>query len=245
MNDEHMRWEPVAGVDSPCADISFSWRNGEFKVVLHFSHVRYSPIPDLELAFRSVAAVRYYDEFHGSIVGERIVAPPHCRSDRWSRWVYPMLRVNESTWLKTFSGLPGFDPRLPGELYEHYHFVSMNDLLEIVAMPNPVATWLRAQETGPPSGAMSAEMRRDARDLYRQDAGMRHFFDWAAAQDETPERTSVADLATSLGVDSGEASRIGSALNNLGFGQFVLTAQQGEIFWAASFRGIGRAATER
>jgi hypothetical protein len=58
--------------------------------------------------FEGVIGIRRSDEFHGSIVYPAPRgAPPQCRDSRWAKWVFPLFRVCESSWLATYQGLHG------------------------------------------------------------------------------------------------------------------------------------------
>lgn len=137
MADRAIIWEPTTGIDSPCADIAFRYAPPDsLEVRLHFSGVKGGRQQDLEMLFRGVIGIRWANEFHGSIIYRAPRPAPKCHNSRWSNWVFPLLRVCESSWLATYRALPGTERR------EHFALVSMNDLLDVIAFPDVQARWI-------------------------------------------------------------------------------------------------------
>ena len=142
MADRAIIWEPTAGIDSPCAAIAFRYDPpDELQVRMYFSRVNGGPNQDLEVLFKGVIGIRWSDEFHGSIVYQAPRPAPKCRDSRWANWVFPLLRVSESSWLATYQALPGT------ELREHFTLISMDDLLEVIALPDVEARWVPVRES--------------------------------------------------------------------------------------------------
>jgi hypothetical protein len=139
--DTAIIWEPVAGIDSPCAAIAFRYDPPDkLQARMYFSRVNGGPSQDLEVLFKGVIGIRWSDEFHGSIVYQAPQPAPKCRDSHWSRWVFPLLRVCESSWLATYQGLPAT------ALREHFALISMNDLLDVIALPDVEAHWVPAEK---------------------------------------------------------------------------------------------------
>ena len=140
MAEHSVMWEPIAGIDSPCADLSFSYAStGRLRVLMHFSRVAKGPTEDLELVFSGVIAQRWVDEGFGSIFEPARGLLPKCRSELWSGWTFPLLTVRESSWLATFQSIPG----LPGAQHlQHFALICMNDLLDVLALSDVAARWV-------------------------------------------------------------------------------------------------------
>jgi hypothetical protein len=142
MADGAIIWEPAAGIDSPCAEIGFRYDPPDkLQARMYFSRVIGGPNQDLEVLFEGVIGIRWSDEFHGSIVYQAPRAAPKCRDSRWANWVFPLLKVYESSWLATYQALPGTEGR------EHFALISMNDLLDVIALPDAKARWVPVQES--------------------------------------------------------------------------------------------------
>jgi hypothetical protein len=140
MDEYNVIWEPIEGIDFPCAGLSFSYAStSTLRVLMHVSRIVNGPPEDLELIFPGVIAQRWTDEALGSIF-ERTCGPmPKCRSERWSDWTYPLLTVRESSWLSNYQSIPG----LPGvEGCQHFALICMNDLLDVLALPDVEARWV-------------------------------------------------------------------------------------------------------
>jgi hypothetical protein len=130
-------WEPIAGIDSPCADISFAYDiKSILRVVMHFSHVKDGPSHDLELLFSGAIGLRWAPEYPGSIVLPTAPPLPKCRTAQWSGWTFPLLTISESPWLAMYQGLPGTERR------QHFSLIAMNDLLDVIAFPEVAARWI-------------------------------------------------------------------------------------------------------
>jgi hypothetical protein len=60
---------------------------------------------------------------------------------RWANWVFPLLKVSESSWLATYQALPGT------ELREHFALITMSDLLDVIALPDVESRWVPVEES--------------------------------------------------------------------------------------------------
>jgi len=129
MLDRAVRWKAAEDIDAPCADISFAYRGpNSLAVTMHFSRVVDRPNRDLVLWFKSAIALRWTTE---SLEVSGITEPlPKCSSERWSPWTYPLIRIQDSTWLREHTSRNPVEAR--GR--EHYLLVSMNDVCEVLAL---------------------------------------------------------------------------------------------------------------
>ena len=146
MPENAVIWEPISGINFPCADISFASRSAaKLRVLMHFSRVANGPKEDLEIEFSGVIGVRWADEFHGSIVSGARPSDPKCAGEHWAQWTFPMLRVRDSDWLAAHLNLPGTESR------EHFSLISMNDLLDVIALPQVAVRWVPPASDDSPS----------------------------------------------------------------------------------------------
>ena len=130
-------WEPVPGLDLPCADIAFAYGPPDvLTVTMRFSNVVAGRGKDLQLCFSGAIALRWESESFGLIP---IPGPlPKCRDEKWSEWSFPLLRVERSSWLAEH------DARHPvaAEARVHFALISMNDLLHVLAFSDVDAQWV-------------------------------------------------------------------------------------------------------
>ena len=141
MNTESsMPWEPVGNIDTPCADLAFSYTPPDgLAVRMRFSNVVGGPENDLLLTFTGAIAAQWESECFCLIP---IPDPlPMCSSSQWNTWTFPFLRVENSRWLAAH------DARHPvaAEGRNHFVLVTMNDLLHVLAKPTVIATWVPPQ----------------------------------------------------------------------------------------------------
>ncbi len=132
-----IKWSPVAGINSFCADIGLVYEPpARLTVRLYFSHVRGNPPEDVLLEFEYVAAFRCEDEcFYGS-----------CLPDKLPRFddkqvTFPLLIVEDSPWARRLA-----DRHPQGEGCIHYVFISLNDTVEVLAHPPVRVEWVPATD---------------------------------------------------------------------------------------------------
>ena len=129
-------WEPVSGITSPCADISYSYEApAHLTVRMNFSRTTGGPGRDLKMVFTGPIALAWAPEHYGaldSIEGEL----PKCPDPRWSKWTFPLLKVMDSQWLKRHVD---HHPGAAGCV--HFYLVGMNDLVSVLALPEVQAQW--------------------------------------------------------------------------------------------------------
>lgn len=142
MSERAIHWESLAQVDFPCPDLEFQFNTrDELRVVMRFSLLNTGTEPrkpDLELRFRGVIGLRWIEEFHGSVIQPAVPSRPMCREEAWSKWVLPAVIIEDSAWLTQYMNLPGTENR------QHFSIVCMNDLLDILALPDVRVQWIEA-----------------------------------------------------------------------------------------------------
>jgi hypothetical protein len=134
-------WRPVPGIESPCADISFSYvggREGTLVLRLRFSQVIGNPAQDLLVTFQGAVGLRWMDECLS--LNSLPVEIPKFGSGKWANWSFPLFIVKESKWAREQAN---HHPQ--GEGREHYVFLSMNDEVEVLAFPNAETKWVAAE----------------------------------------------------------------------------------------------------
>ena len=92
---------------------------------------------DLVLWFKNAIALRWGAESAG--LSQLAESLPKCSAERWSAWTFPLLKIQESSWLREHAARSPVD----AQGREHFLLVSMNDVCELLAV-FVVATWVDA-----------------------------------------------------------------------------------------------------
>jgi hypothetical protein len=129
------KWEPVSGIDNPCADIAFTYEGPDaVSITMHFSSVNNGSQRDLLLKFRGAISLRWESESFGLIPIAKIL--PKCEGN-WAAWTFPLLRIEHSDWLATYKS---HNP-VASENRVHFTLIALNDLLHVLALPDVNVTW--------------------------------------------------------------------------------------------------------
>lgn len=138
MKERCCRWEPTSGIVGPAADISFAYSGRENAfVTMHFSRVVGLPMQDLLLRFRDIVALRWELECPGFDPVPKEL--PKCTVAKWTTWTFPLLRIEESSWLRKYAPIY----QLPkGPSLSHFLLISMNDLVQLIARSDATAEWI-------------------------------------------------------------------------------------------------------
>ena len=136
-----LRWEPVPDVRSSCADISLFYAGADqLSVTMHFSPVVGQPACDLRLEFAGAISMRWEDESFGlNPLPEPL---PQIGSGAQPTWTFPLLRIEHSSWLAAH----GARNPLGAARREHFALVALNDLVQILALPDVEAAWIDAPQ---------------------------------------------------------------------------------------------------
>jgi hypothetical protein len=133
-------WEPVGGIETPCADLAFRLTPPDLLVVkMRFSNLVDGTENDLLLKFSGTIAIQWGSETFGIVP---IPEPfPKCRSPHWDTWTFPLLRIGNSSWWAMHEAR---NPTL-AEGRDHFAIVTMDDVLHVLAKPTVSATWIPAE----------------------------------------------------------------------------------------------------
>ena len=105
---------------------------------MHFSHMADQPPRDLHLIFSGAISMRWEEESFG--LNPLPDALPQIGSGSQPTWTFPLLRVEHSVWLATHEARE--TPLAAGRC--HFALVALNDLLQILALPDVEAAWVDA-----------------------------------------------------------------------------------------------------
>jgi len=138
--DRCMKWDVVPSIDSPCADISLTYNNPDTVIVtMHFSHVKGLPSRDLVLTFDGAISLRWESETFG--LNPLPEPTPRCTAAAWESWIFPLLKIEDSSWLRAHLN----NNPVAAEGRAHFALVTMNDLLQVLALPEVKYQWVEAQ----------------------------------------------------------------------------------------------------
>jgi hypothetical protein len=138
-----IKWMPKREIDSPCADISFTWvsaAHARLVVTMHFSRVVNGPPEDLQLSFTRPLAVAWEEETFGLIDSPEDL--PKCTGAHLSRFTHPTLIVEGSRWAERYAANMFAEGDPGAKRVTHYFMVSLNDLLHVLAESEPEAAWV-------------------------------------------------------------------------------------------------------
>jgi hypothetical protein len=116
--------EPFGGVSVACLE------NGA--TTLLFSH----SFDFLRVTFPQIHAMAVHEEFAHPHMDDRQSQLPKLPKGRGS---YPLLVVNDSDWIKSFSDLRR---NIHGEIPVHYQFITMGNYVDVLSYLPPSSEWL-------------------------------------------------------------------------------------------------------
>jgi hypothetical protein len=130
LTDQSVKWEPVSGIDAPCADFSFNYRTPDtVSVTLYFKGL----LPkNLLLIFRDVIALQLCQDWVWPIPHPKpFTSLPRC-GGRYPLSVCALVRINPSSWLKI--NAPDWSIRNRDIAYSHSVIITEEKSLHIIAL---------------------------------------------------------------------------------------------------------------
>jgi hypothetical protein len=140
-----VKWNPVEGIDSCCADVGFSFGpHGprlpwHLMVRMYFSFVVGNPPMDLLIMFDHVVAFRWEEDAFGWHRPLNEVPRPHGSGKGPT---FPLLIMEDSAWMRE---LADSNPVEAGGK-THYAFISLNGTAEVVAAPPVRVEWVAGMD---------------------------------------------------------------------------------------------------
>lgn len=126
----------------PCADISYAWTS-TLDISMYFSRVIGGFESDLNITFEYPLALQWEQESCGLIEFPSPV--PKCEHLNFRDWSYPAIIFQNSPWADRYAAHLMTDKEFKVHNIQHFIFVSMNDLLHVLAMENPRVTVIQEQ----------------------------------------------------------------------------------------------------
>lgn len=132
-----IRYVDAAIPSMPCADISYAWTS-TLDISMHFSRVLGGFESDLYITFENPFALQWEQESFGLIEFPSPI--PKCEHPDFGDWSYPAIILQNSPWADQYAAHLMTDEEFKVHNIQHFIFVSMNDLLHVLAMENPRIT---------------------------------------------------------------------------------------------------------
>ncbi|HEU4630108.1 MAG TPA: hypothetical protein VFS08_10175, partial [Gemmatimonadaceae bacterium] len=141
VTETYTRFQPVDGVAAPCAAAVLHGKPAAVTVRLVFSDVRGNPGRDLLVHFgREVVACMSHDAFVHPWQVDNATGEVPCLDAPWAQYAFPLLLVEGSHWLASFSDSQVGD----GEraVARHFRFVSLANIVDVLALGDVEAEWI-------------------------------------------------------------------------------------------------------
>lgn len=137
--ERHEKWEPVAGITTPAARAVVQKDHEGLLVTMMFSEIVDGLGADLQMRFGRVAAYTVYEEFvHPSETPE---TKPPMLGERWNNYIFPLLVVNDSEWVRSLSDrLIGFPDSV------HYRLLTLDQIVDVLCNKQPEVSWVKRVE---------------------------------------------------------------------------------------------------
>jgi hypothetical protein len=139
--ETYERWEPIAGIEAPFADVEISYRGPELTLCLVPTPVYGGKDRDLILRFgQRIIALMSHGEFEHpwNDPGERGPIPRADNPPPYT-FAFPLLRVIDSEWVASF-----FPSRLDTRerpTLTHYRIITLADTLDVLTQGPVSAEW--------------------------------------------------------------------------------------------------------
>lgn len=133
------KWKPLPDIpESPCGDLSFSGGPGLVTVRAAYSKIDGNEPRDLIIIFHSAAAFMAFEEFRDPWNILPNATAPQCESGRWSGYVFPLLEVRRSRWLRSFP-----EETLIGDRksYRHFTIGDIDGTIHVLTQVEPSPGW--------------------------------------------------------------------------------------------------------
>jgi hypothetical protein len=142
------RWHPLADIpETPCADFVLeSLQAGQLSLGLRYSQIAGNTDRDLTITFSDVLALRIHWDGDAPVVG-RLVDPPHCANDEFSRCVWPLLIVKNSRWLASgdFDTSVAIAAGMNKEPWQQFTVAALERSIDIIARGEVFAKWVSSK----------------------------------------------------------------------------------------------------
>jgi len=134
------KWEPVAGIEWPCAGVRISNSGRELVLTLEFSAVVAGGALDLQLRapWGCVVGFASWHEFAHPWNNEVNIASLPSLGNAWPNHTFPLLEVTNSHLLASL----GDGQRASYPSTRHFRIVTMDHTVDVLATEPPEATWL-------------------------------------------------------------------------------------------------------
>jgi hypothetical protein len=135
------RWEPVQGIEWPCAGVRISNATDALTMTLEFSNVVGGGARDLllRLAWGYVVGFASWQEFAHPWNNDGVIADlPKILVGQWASYTFPMLEVLNSNLIAEF----GDGQRATYPQVRHFRIVTLDHTVDVLATAEPGAEWV-------------------------------------------------------------------------------------------------------
>jgi hypothetical protein len=140
-----VRWCPLADIpETPIEDLALeSSRAGQLRLVLRYSQIPVNPDRDLMVEFSDALALRMHWDGDAPVVG-RLIDPPHCADEKFSRCIWPLLIVKNSQWLAggDFSTSLLLAEGTKAKPWQQFTFLTLERSIDVIARGEVSASWI-------------------------------------------------------------------------------------------------------
>jgi hypothetical protein len=133
------KWKPLTDIpESPCGGLSFSGGPGGVTVRAAYSMIAGNKLRDLIIIFHSPVAFMAFEEFRDPWNVFANPTAPHCGSERWSKYLFPLVEVRASRWLRSFP-----EESLIGDRKSYRHFLigDIDGTIHVLTQVEPSPDW--------------------------------------------------------------------------------------------------------
>lgn len=131
--DKQEKWEPIDGITTPAASALVNEDKEGLTITLLFSDIVDGTDSDLCLRFGRVLAYSVYEEF---VHRQTLESAPRL-TGHWETYVYPLLRISESTWM---TSLPDLLVVHPDAI--HYRLLTLDQIVDVLCSEPPAVSWV-------------------------------------------------------------------------------------------------------
>jgi hypothetical protein len=143
-----IRWHPLADIpETPCADFLLeSLQAGQLSLALRYSQIAGNIDRDMSMTFSDALALRIHWDGDAPVVG-RLTDAPHCASDKFSGYIWPLLIVKDSRWLARgdFDTSVAIAAGMNKEPWQQFTVLTLERSIDIIARGEVSAKWVAAK----------------------------------------------------------------------------------------------------
>ena len=139
MTETYARWEPVAGITSPCLEAILHADPADVTVSLTFSVMEGHRDMRVRFGWDVIACMSHAEFAHPWQAYTDVGEVPRL-AEKWARYAYPLLLVSGSHWLASFRENELIDYDYAA--IRHFRFYSLGNTVDVLTVGDPSAEWV-------------------------------------------------------------------------------------------------------